>query len=220
MTWPSVMVRCRSAAAAMVGSWVMTTMVRPVWWSWSSRSRIWRGRCGVEVASGFVAQHERWVPYEGAGDCDALFLAAGQGGAAGVASVAEADLVGGGSGASASFSRGGALVEEPERDVVDDSPVADEVERLEHEPDAPRSERGAGRVVEIGHVDAVEQVAAGGGCVQQPEQRQQGGLARTGCASDRDVLPGADREPARVERGDGGWTGEGLGEPVDHDHIA
>ena len=105
------------------------------------------GRGGVEVAGGFVAEHEGWVPYEGAGDRDALLLAAGQGGAAGVAAVAEADLVGGCSGAGASFSCGGALVEEPEGDVVDDAAVADEVERLEHEPEAsgvfPTGEDGA-----------------------------------------------------------------------------
>ena len=136
------------------------------------------------------------------------------------AAVAEPDLVGGGAGAGASFSCGNALVEEPEGDVVDDGSVADEVERLEHEPDTTGPERGAGRVVVAGHVDAVEQVAAGGGCVEQPEQRQQGGLAGTRCAGDRDVLTGTDRELARVECGDRWWTWEGLGEPIDDDHIA
>ena len=53
-----------------------------------------------------------------------------------MASVAEPDLFGDGEGAGASFSCGGALVEESERDVVDDAAVADEVERLENEPEA------------------------------------------------------------------------------------
>ncbi len=107
---------------------------------------------------------------EGAGDGDALLLAAGKGGAQGVGAVGEADVFGDVEGVVAALAVGDALVGEAEFDVVDDAAVADEVKCLEHEPDAVGADRSPFGVGEFGDVDAVELVGAGGGCVEEAEE--------------------------------------------------
>ena len=96
------------------------------------------GRGGVEVAGGLVAEDESRLAYEGAGERDPLFLAAGKVRAQRVPAMGEADLADDFHGASSPFPFGDALVEQAELDVVGHGPVAEEVKSLEHEPDPVR----------------------------------------------------------------------------------
>ena len=91
-SWPFSRCSVRSAAAAALASWVTMTMVLPN----SARELAEQfedagGGFAVEVAGRLVGDEERRIGDDGAGDGDALFLAAGKFGRRVVHAVAETD---------------------------------------------------------------------------------------------------------------------------------
>ena len=68
----------RGARAAISRSWVISTMVRPVAFRSTSSADDRRAGGRVEVAGGFVGEHDRRLGDQRAGDADPLALAAGQ----------------------------------------------------------------------------------------------------------------------------------------------
>lgn len=110
----------------------------------------------VEFAGGFVGEEEFGLFDQGAGDGDALLLAAGEGAGAVVEAVAEADLFEQVDGAGAVFG-GDAEGEEGDQDVFDGGEVSDQVEGLENEADlvaAVGVGLGFGHGAEVEAVDA------------------------------------------------------------------
>ena len=62
----------------MSGSWVTSTMVLPLAWSWSKRAMISIAGLGVEVAGRLVGEDDGGAVDERAGDRHALALTAGE----------------------------------------------------------------------------------------------------------------------------------------------
>src|SRR5258706_5389242 len=87
-----------------------------------------------------------------------------------------------------------AAVSERQLDVLEHRQVADQVERLEDEPDLQIADAGPIRERQVGDLLAVQPVLPLARGVEQPEQRQEGRLAAAGGAGDRDVLPLLDLE--------------------------
>ena len=73
-------------------------------------------------------------------------------------------------GATATFTFGDTLIQQTELDVVDDGAVAEQMERLEHEPDPFRSHCGAPPIRKPGDIDPVEHIPPGCWHVEQTEQ--------------------------------------------------
>ncbi len=91
------------------------------------------GAGGVEVAGGFVGEDEVGVGDDGAGDGDALFLAAGELAGEVVEAVGEADEIEGGGGIFAALFAGEGGELEGQLDVFEGVEDGDEVEGLEDE---------------------------------------------------------------------------------------
>jgi len=156
----------------------------------------------IEVAGGLVGEDDGRVGDEGAGDGDALLLAAGELVGAVVEAAGEAE-------------EAGKAVEEGVieglsglGDVVGDLDVAhggeggEEVEALEDEADAGAAEPGAIGVGEAGELDAADGDGAGGGGGEAAEDVEEGGFAGAGRADDGDELAGLDGEVDVAESGD------------------
>jgi len=94
-------------------------------------------------------------------------------------------------------------VEQGRGHVLERGGACEQVEALEHEADATVADLGAARVAEVADVQAGELVDAGVGLVEQPEDVEQGGLARAGRAQDRHPLARADLEVDAVQDGHG-----------------
>src|SRR5688500_2108634 len=90
--------------------------------------------------------------------------------------------------AALAFGRAQAAVCERQLDVLVDCEVADQVERLEDEADLPIANPRALGGGELRDRLARERVLTVRGRVEQPEERQERGLAATGGARDRDVF--------------------------------
>ena len=63
-----------------------------------------------------------------------------------------------------------------------------QVEGLEHEPDLAVSDVRQGVLIHGARLLAIQDVGAGGGCIQAPEDVQQRGLARAGRTHDGQVF--------------------------------
>ena len=188
------------------------------------------GVLGVEVAGGFVGEDDGGTVDEGAGDGDALLLAAGE-------------LVGAMVEAALDAEHFGEVVEErfvqfpfggcaKGGDVVGDFDVAhgrergQQIEALEDKADLGAAHFGALGVGEFGEVGAIDEDRAGGGVGETAQDVEEGGLSRTGGADDGDELAGGDGEVDVAEGGnlkfagaiglaevpgqDDGRSGEGL----------
>ncbi len=83
-------------------------------------------------------------------------------------------------------------IQQPVRDVVEHGLVLGEEELLEHEFDAPRTQRRELGIVQAGDLDATDPGGAAGGQLQGADDVQQRRLARSGRADDRDQLTGID----------------------------
>ena len=150
----------------------------------------------VEVAGGFVGEEEGGVVDEGAGDGDALLLAAGELVGVVVGAGCEADGLEGLEGAGAAGFGGVAvaLVEEGEFDVFEGGGAGEEVEALEDESDFLVADVGEFVAVELGDVCAVEEVVAGGGAVEAADHVHEGGFAGAAGAHEGDEFAGLDVE--------------------------
>ncbi len=115
---------------------------------------------GVEVSGGLVGEDDGGAVDEGAGDGDALALAAGE--LVGLVHHAGAEVDGleDGLGAGGALGGGGAVVDEGQLDVVERGGAGEEIEGLEDEADLLVANAGEFVVVELGDVVAVEPVAA------------------------------------------------------------
>jgi hypothetical protein len=172
---------------------------------------------GVEVAGGFVGKEEDGVVHEGAGDGDALLLAAGEFDGAVVAAVVEADHVAEFAGALAADGGFDALVEEGDFEVFEDGELGDEVKVLEDETEAFAAEFGELVVGELGDVLVVEEVVAAGGAVEAAEDVHEGGLAGAGRAHDGDHVALVDIEG---DAGEGADFDGGAGLMVDLGEVS
>ena len=117
---------------------------------------------GVEVSGGLVGEDDGGVVDQGAGDGDALALAAGE--LVGLVHHAGAEVDGLEDflGAGDALGGGGAVVDEGQLDVVQGGGAGEQVEGLEDEADFLVADAGELVVVELGDVVAVEPVAGPG----------------------------------------------------------
>ena len=135
---------------------------------------------GVKVSCGFVGQNDAGIVGQGAGDGDALLLAARELGRLMVVSVAEADdiqklhaacdpVVGGCSGED---SRQG--------NILQGRHNRNQVEGLEDIADRMAPQVGQLSGIKLGHVDIVDEHAAAVGLVQAADGVEEGGFPRAG----------------------------------------
>jgi len=152
---------------------------------------------GIEGSGGFVGEEDAGLAGEGAGDGNALFLAAGEVGGVSVALVGEADRFeqfGGGPGG-----LGHAFEFAHDADVLFGGEGGEEVEALEDEAEQIAAE---GRPLAFGHADdfaAVDADAAGGGAEDAAEDGDEGGFAGAGGSHEDEDLTGVDVEGDIVE---------------------
>ena len=175
----------------------------------------------VEVAGGFVGQHDRRPADQGAGDGDPLPLAAGQLGGSGARAGRPGRPGGSGfGGLGAALGDADAGVEQAVGDVVQHGGVFGEEELLEHEPDAGGAQRGQLPVGQVRHVQPGDVDAAGGGPVQGTQHLQQGGLTGPGRADDGDQLTRIDGETHAAQRDHGRLARVAPGHLLDLQHRA
>ena len=124
---------------------------------------------GVEVAGGLVGENHRRVVREGARDCHALALPAGQLARLVLKPVLHPDGTRQFDGAAPRLAFGNAFVEHGEGDVLGDGELRDEVEALEDEPQVVEAVGAEGVVVHAGDIDAAQPVFARGGAVEAAE---------------------------------------------------
>lgn len=138
----------------------------------------------VECGGGFVGDEESGFVDEGAGDGDALLLAAGELAGAFAFATGETDAGEEGGGLVLGLATAGAVEEEGDRDVFDEVEGWDEVELLEDEADVAASEggdAGGGQVIEAGAEEVdLAFIPFEGACGDGEE----GGLAATGGADE------------------------------------
>ena len=148
----------------------------------------------IEVTGGLVGeQHDRFAG-DGARHGDALLLAAGKLAGEVLGAVRHPDALERLADALAPLGRGHAPVGERQLDVLEDRQVADQIEALENEPDLAVAHAGAIAGRKVGNGLAVQPVLAARGRVEQPENRQQRGLAASRWAADRHVFALGDLE--------------------------
>ncbi|GAA5017727.1 hypothetical protein GCM10025734_68890 [Kitasatospora paranensis] len=165
------------------------------------------GGLRVEGAGGLVGEQHLGVAGQGAGDADALLLAAGE--LAGVAAgpVGEADQVEQFGGLAAAL--GAVQADDLQRqfDVLLGGARGEQVEVLEDhaDPAAGLAQFASGAVLaagQRGQFDAVHGDAAGGGPLQHVHAADEGGLAGTAGADDSVDLARTDVQVDAVEGGD------------------
>jgi hypothetical protein len=157
------------------------------------------GGFGVEVAGGLIGEDDGGLVDEGAGDGDALALAAGEFVGLMVHALAEVDGFEDELGAGDAFGGGGSVVDEGELNVMQSGGAGEQVEGLEDETDLLVADAGELVVVELGDVVAVEPVAALGGAVEAADEVHERGFAGAGGTHDGDVLVVADADVDAAE---------------------
>ena len=139
---------------------------------------------GVEIAGGLVREQHRGLRDEGAGQRHALLLAAGELPRVVPGAPAQAD-------AAPASRRGAARVRlarqfQRQHDVLERRQRRDQMEGLEHEADALRSQARAAILVELREVLAREQHAPARRHIEAGQQREQRRLAGAGGTDDGD----------------------------------
>ncbi len=148
----------------------------------------------VEVAGGFVGENDGGVVGEGAGDGDALLLAAGELRRLVEEAMAEFDPFEDAGGFLVGVCVRHAGEDHREGDIFKSSHHGDEIERLKNVPDLAGAQPGEFQGVELGDVDFVDEDFAGGRFVEAADRVEEGGLAGAGGAHDGDVLAFVDGE--------------------------
>ena len=155
------------------------------------------GRVRVEVAGGLVGDDDGGATHEGAGDGDALLLAAGHLGGAvaqairdaqGVDDEVEPFLLGGGPGQAHGQEDVGARIQ-----------GGYQVEGLEHEADAVAAQLGERGVFQGGDVGVFDEDVPGGGGVEAGEDVHHRGFAGAGGAHDGGEFAGTEADAHVVE---------------------
>ncbi len=152
---------------------------------------------GVEVAGGLVGEDDGRTQDEGAGEGDALLLAAGELDGVVMHAIAEADAGEQLAGAGQAVAFGVEFVRE--ENVFERGEGGDELIGLEDEADGLAADLGKLVLGQVADGGAVEMHVAGGGCVEAGEQAEQGGFAAAGCAHDGDELTFGDGEVEAFE---------------------
>jgi hypothetical protein len=172
---------------------------------------------GVEVAGGLVGEHDGRVQDEGAGEGDALLLAAGELDGVMIHAVTEADAGEELAGAREAIAGGVEFVRE--EDVFERGERGDELIGLEDEADGLAADLGELVLGEIADCGPVEMDVAGGGRVKAGEEAQERGLAAAGRAHDGDELAPGDGEVEALEDVYGARAvANRLAQSVDDDH--
>src|SRR5690606_20656660 len=156
----------------------------------------------VEVSGGLVGEEEGGTGDDGPGDGDPLALTARQPGGEEVHPVAEPHpaqcLLGGGK----PLGAGHPVVDGGEEDVLEHRAVREQVEGLEHEADPSAAQAGPLPLAQRRRVDALEQVGAAGGPVEQAEDVEHRRLPRPRRPHHRHVVARFDHEVGVDEGGD------------------
>ncbi len=196
---PPTSVMRRSQRAAIAGSCVTMTSVEPCV-RLSSKIRSHHAVAGrrVEAAGRLVGEQDRRFGDEGAGQRDALLLAARQRLRIVTLACRQADLRQHRRRLRANAVGAGQL--ERQHHVLERVEMAEQLERLEHEADAARTQLRAPVLVERREVGAEQRDATAGRAIESGQQSEQRRLSGTGRADDRDRLARADRE-RRCRRG-------------------
>ena len=150
------------------------------------------GILGVEIAGGLVGEEDFRFGDDGAGDGDALLLAAGESGRLVVEAVAQAEQVDGD--VEAVGVEAVALDLLRQDDVAAGGEAGEEVEALEDEADGAAAKQGAVGVAHLAQVVAVDPHDAGGGRGEAAEDVEQRGLAAARGAHDGHYLAFMDFE--------------------------
>ena len=139
---------------------------------------------GVEVAGGLVGEEELGREDQGAGEGDALLLAAGElAGAVGDA-VAQGDLVEQGAGGALHLAAALALDEAGHHHVLEGVELGEQVVELEDEADGPVADRRQPGAGEAGELVVAEADGAARGQVEGADAVEQGALAGARGADD------------------------------------
>lgn len=156
---------------------------------------------GVEVSGGFVGQDQSRAMDKGAGDGDALHLAAGKLGGKRVGAVGDPDALEEGVDAGGTFDGWGAEQLEGELDVLGGGQRGKQVEELEDRADAlptePREAIGGKGFEGL----AMELDRTGVRSVDATEAIEEGGLAGTGGTDEGEAFPGTEGEADAAQDG-------------------
>ncbi len=151
----------------------------------------------VEIAGGLVGHQDRWVGGERPGERDALLLAAGQLRRIVPEPLAEPDLAKLGLGAPEGVAPAGEL--QRHCDVLERRHGGNEMERLEHDADAPTAEPRQGILVETVDAGALDSDAAALRAFEAGQDREQRRFARPRWTRQPDRFTGTNREADAFE---------------------
>ena len=172
----------------------------------------------IEIAGGFVGEEDRRVQCEGAGEGDALLLAAGKLDGVVVEAAVESD-------AGEQFARAGAAAAvagefHGEEHVLFGGESRDQVIALEDEADFAAADLRHLVLGEVGDVFAIEDHLAGGGRVETGEEAEQRALAATGRTHDGGELAARNEQVDALEDIHAVSAGvDGLGEAANFDQT-
>ncbi len=156
---------------------------------------------GVEVAGRLVGEDQLGLGDEGAGDRDALLLAARELAGAMARAMGDADLVHHLVDTALALGGGDVVVEQGQLDILAHRQLVDQVEALEDEADVGLAHVGELALREAGDLLSVEQVRTARRAVEHADHVEQGRFAAARRAHDRDELALGDVKVDRVERG-------------------
>ena len=173
------------------------------------------GEIRIQIAGGLVSQHELRLVDEGARDCDALLLAAGQLRRVCVEPMLKADPLENLIRSTALLLDGRSQHSQRETDVLENRFCGNELEVLEDEPDSAsiRLNLATGQPREIA---AVYDSDAFGGPLLQEQQSKQCALSGAARASEKDELASVDRQRQIAKRIEAATVG--FAKPVSLDH--
>ena len=171
--WPSRMWTTRCAYSAMSGSCVTSTMVLPLACRRVEEGHDLDAGFGVEVAGGLVGEDDGGAVDQGAGDGDALPLAAGELVGLVIHARFEADIGQRLLGALNALGGRRAVVDQRQLHVVQRSGAGKQIECLEDEADFLVANAGQLIVVEFADELAVEPVSAFGWRIEAADEIHQ-----------------------------------------------
>ena len=157
----------------------------------------------IEIAGGLIGKQKARRIDQGAGDGDALLLAAGELAGRIAFAVAETEQLQRGArpfGAYGATLRPRGGVVERQTDILKRASASQQVEALEHEAEALAADTGEIRLAQCRDIDAFHEVMTAGRLVEAAENVHQRRFARAGRAHDGDELAGLDGEADAAER--------------------
>lgn len=155
---------------------------------------------GVEIAGGFIGEEKPRLAGEGAGDGDALLLAAGELTGEVAAAVEQIDAAEGLGGHLVPLVARESAVGKGKLDIFEHIEVTDEIKALEDEANFAIADAGAAGWGQVGNIVAIEAVGSAGGRFEEADNGEQGGFAATGGAGDGKEFAGLD---GQMDSGEG-----------------